>query len=124
MEREHSEGVAPVRLFGARNLKALGELRDVLRDQEVLALSEIAADLASAAESLARAQESQERSQPVEWMTAKQAASYVKRSETAFSNIVAAGGIPKHYLTERGILFNRNEVDDWLMGRTSPEDCL
>jgi hypothetical protein len=29
----------------------------------------------------------------------------------------AGGEIPKHYLTERGILFSRKELDEWLMER-------
>jgi hypothetical protein len=31
--------------------------------------------------------------------------------------VVAKGEIPKHYLTERGILFSRKELDEWLMER-------
>lgn len=30
--------------------------------------------------------------------------------------------IPRHYLTERGILFSRKEIDEWLMERRSPLD--
>jgi hypothetical protein len=42
-----------------------------------------------------------------EWVDAEQAAAYRKRTPKTFRNIVAAGEIPKHNLTERGILFSR-----------------
>lgn len=42
---------------------------------------------------------------------------YLKRTPKTFRNIVATGEIPKHYLTERGILFSRKELDEWLMSR-------
>lgn len=45
------------------------------------------------------------------------AATYLKRTPKAFEKVVAQGEISKHYLTERGILFSRKELDGWLMGR-------
>jgi hypothetical protein len=30
--------------------------------------------------------------------------------------------LPRHYVTERRILYNRREIDEWLMVRTSPLD--
>ncbi len=50
-------------------------------------------------------------------MTFEQAASYLQRTPKAFEKIVAKGEIPRHYITERGILFNRKALDEWLMGR-------
>jgi excisionase family DNA binding protein len=50
-------------------------------------------------------------------MTAEEAAAYLKRTPKAFEKIVAKGEIPRHYLTERGILFSRKELDEWLMER-------
>ncbi len=52
-----------------------------------------------------------------EWMDPDAAASYLKRTPKAFEKVIAKGEIPKHYLTERGILFSRKELDEWLMGR-------
>jgi len=52
-----------------------------------------------------------------EWMTVEQAASYLQRTQKAFEKIVAKGEIPRHYITERGILFNRKELDEWLLRR-------
>lgn len=57
-------------------------------------------------------------------MTAEEAARYLKRTPKAFEKVAAAGEIPKHYLTERGILFSHKELDEWLMARISPEDVL
>ena len=50
-------------------------------------------------------------------MTIKQAASYLQRTSKAFEKIVAKGEIPRHYITERGIHFNRKELDEWLLRR-------
>jgi hypothetical protein len=97
--------------------RAISEAREVLRSYEASALADVAAALAAAAESLARtARELREMSQD-EWMDADQAAAYLKRTPKTFRNIVVAGEIPKHYLTERGILFSRKELDEWLMSR-------
>jgi hypothetical protein len=46
---------------------------------------------------------------------------YLKRMPKTFE-IVAKGEIPKHYLTERGILFFRKELDEWLTGRSRERD--
>jgi predicted HTH domain antitoxin len=45
------------------------------------------------------------------------AARYLKRTPRAFEKVVARGDIPKHYLTDRGILFSRKELDEWLLER-------
>ena len=45
------------------------------------------------------------------------AAAYLKRTPQAFQKIMAKGEIPKHYVTERVILFNRKELDECLLGR-------
>jgi acyl-CoA reductase-like NAD-dependent aldehyde dehydrogenase len=97
--------------------RALAEAREALRGYEASALADVAAMLAKAAESLARtARELREMSQD-EWMDAERATAYLKRTPKTFRNIVATGEIPKHYLTERGILFSRKELDEWLMSR-------
>ncbi len=93
------------------------EARDALRGYEVTALAGVAATLAEAAESLARTARELREMAPDEWMDAEQCAAYLKRTPKAFEKVVARGEIPKHYLTDRGILFSRKELDKWLMGR-------
>jgi hypothetical protein len=93
-------------------------VREVLRGAEERTLAEIAAVLAEAAESVARAVEVAREAQPGAWMDSKQAAAYLAgRTEDSFEKIVAKTDIPKHRLTERVILYNRAELDAWLMGR-------
>lgn len=97
--------------------RALSEAREALKNYETAALADVAATLAEAAESLARTARELKEAGYDEWMDAEQAAAYLKRTPKTFRNIVAAGEIPKHYLTERGILFSRKELDEWLMSR-------
>jgi hypothetical protein len=47
----------------------------------------------------------------------REGGSLLKRTPKAFEEVVAQGEIPKHYITERGILFSRKELDEWLMKR-------
>lgn len=96
---------------------ALAEAREALKGYETSALADVAAMLAHTAESLARTARDIRETGYDEWMDADQAAAYLKRTTRAFKNIVAAGDIPKHYLTERGILFSRKELDEWLINR-------
>ncbi len=97
--------------------RTLSEVKDALRSYETTALAGVAATLAEAAESLARtARELHELSRE-EWMDSDAAASYLKRTPKAFEKVISKGEIPKHYLTERGILFSRQELDEWLMRR-------
>ena len=97
--------------------RALAEAREVLKDYETSALADVAATLAEAAESLARTARELKDASYDEWMDAEQAAAYLKRTPKTFRNIVATGEIPRHYLTERGILFSRRELDEWLINR-------
>jgi hypothetical protein len=96
---------------------ALAEAREALIGYETTALADVAAMLAQAAESLARTARDLREAGYDEWMDADHAAYYLKRTPKTFRNIVAAGEIPKHYLTERGILFSRKELDEWLINR-------
>ncbi len=50
-------------------------------------------------------------------MTHEQAAAYLQRTPGAFKELVRTEEVPKHYLSERGILYSRKELDAWLMGR-------
>lgn len=93
-------------------------VREVLRGAEERTLAEIAAVLAEAAESVARAVEAAREAQPGAWMDSKQAAAYLAgRTEDSFEKIAAKTDIPKHRLTERVILYNRAELDAWLLNR-------
>ena len=95
----------------------LGEARRILEGVEATALGGVAQMLAETAESLARTARELKGITPDEWLTFEEAAAYLKKTPRAFEKIVAKGEIPKHYLTERGILFSRKELDEWLMGR-------
>lgn len=97
--------------------KALSEAREALEGYEASALAGVAATLAEAAESLARTSRELREMGHDEWMDADQAAAYLKKTPKTFRNIVAAEDVPRHYLTERGVLFSRKELDEWLMGR-------
>ncbi len=50
-------------------------------------------------------------------MDAAASSAYLKRTPKAFEIVIAKGEIPKHHLTERGILFSRKEFGEWLIGR-------
>ena len=97
--------------------QALLDAKEALRGYETTALASVAATLAEAAESLARTVRELHGMRCNEWMTVEQAASYLQRTQKAFEKIVAKGEIPRHYITERGILFNRKELDEWLLRR-------
>ena len=95
----------------------LAAARRVLENMEAETLAGVAQLLADAAESLARTIEAMRAVQPGEWMDHAQAAAYLNRTPGAFKEPVRTESIPKHYLSERGILYNRAELDAWLMGR-------
>lgn len=95
----------------------IAAVRDVLRGTEERTLAEVAGVLAEAAESVARAVEVVRQTQPAEWMDSKRAARYLGKSQDSFEKVVAWGEVPRHYLTERNILFSRTELDARLMGR-------
>ncbi len=104
------------RLMGVS--KDVAAAREVLRSAEERTLAEVAAVLAEAAETVARAVEAARETQPGAWMDSKQAAAYLAgRTEDSFEKIVTKTDIHKHRLTERVILYNRAELDAWLMGR-------
>ena len=95
----------------------LREARLILEGVETQVLVGVARMLAETAESLARTARELKEISPDEWMDAEGAAAYLKRTPKAFEKVVAKGEIPRHYLTERGILFSRKELDEWLMER-------
>lgn len=96
--------------------RSMREAKEMLSAVEAQALVGVASVLAETAESLARTAECLEAMQPSEWMDAEQAAAYLAdRSRDSFDKV--APSLPKHYLTERRPLYNRREIDEWLMSR-------
>jgi excisionase family DNA binding protein len=89
----------------------------VLEVVEATALGGVAQMLAQTAETLARTARELKGIAPDERLTFEEAAAYLKKTPKAFEKVVAKGEIPKHYLTERGILFSRKELDEWLLER-------
>jgi hypothetical protein len=108
-ETEEAGGVEDM----AAVARSMREAKDVLSLVETRTLVGV---LSEAAESLARTAERLEAMRPAEWMDAEQAAAYLAdRSRDSFDKV--APSLPKHYLTERRPLYNRRELDEWLMGR-------
>jgi excisionase family DNA binding protein len=97
--------------------RKLGEARRILESVEATALGGVAQMLAETAESLARTARELKGIAPDEWLTFEEAAAYLKKTPKAFENVVSRGEMPRHYLTERGILFSRKELDEWLIER-------
>ena len=96
--------------------KNMRDAKDLLSEVENRTLVGVAGVLSEAAESLARTAERLEAMRPVEWMDAEQAAAYLAdKSRDSFDKVAPL--LPKHYLTERRPLYNRREIDKWLMGR-------
>ncbi|MDP9439887.1 MAG: helix-turn-helix domain-containing protein [Actinomycetota bacterium] len=52
-----------------------------------------------------------------EWLTPREAASYLRRTPEAFRKLVEREGVPRHFLTGRNALFSRTELDRWLKKR-------
>ena len=97
--------------------REIAAVREALSGLETQALVGAVQALADVAESLARTTEVMRAMQPAEWMTHEQAAAYLQRTPGAFKELVRTEEVPKHYLSERGILYSRTELDTWLMGR-------
>lgn len=98
--------------------RGVSEAQEALRSLEVAALTEVAAQLAGAASDLALAAKDLKESQPPLWMDAGTAATrYGYPSGDAFEKAARKEGAPKHYFGERKPLYNREEIDAWLMGR-------
>lgn len=95
----------------------LNDAREALEAIEAHVLAEVAATLSRAADSLSRTAERLEKMAPQEWMGPEDAAAYLGKSRHAFQKAVAQEGVPRHYLTDRRPLFNRRELDEWLLSR-------
>lgn len=95
--------------------KTLSETRDALRQYETSALVDVAQILSDVAESLAHTTRELAVMGREEWLDAEGARHHLKRSRKQFEKI--APRLPRHYVSERGILYNVRELDEWLMDR-------
>lgn len=95
--------------------RALSETRDALRQYESSALADVALTLSEVAESLAYTTRELAVIGREEWVDAEGARLHLKRTKKQFEKI--APRLPRHYVSERGILYNVRELDEWLMGR-------
>jgi|GEM_PF-2363246 len=96
------------------------EIRDaraVLDGLEARALAGVAETLTQAADSLAQTAERLEALNPDDLMDAEECAVFLRKSRKALDHLLAATDIPRHYITERGILFSRKEVYEWVLDR-------
>jgi|SRR5215204_3053662 len=102
----------------AKKIRELEEAKRILEDVEATTLSGVALALTEAAHSLSQTAKNLTEMRAAEWMTAKQAATYLGcESVKAFEKIASREGIPKHYLSARAPRYNRGELDAWLMRR-------
>ena len=95
--------------------RTLSETREALRQFETSALADVARTLSEVAESLAQTTRELSAVRREEWVDAEGARSHLKRTRKQFERI--APHLPRHYVSERGILYNVKELDAWLMGR-------
>jgi acyl-CoA reductase-like NAD-dependent aldehyde dehydrogenase len=98
----------------ARDLK---NAREILEAVEARTLAGVAAMLSKAADTLSHTADRLEKMAPQEWMGLEEAANHLGKSKHAFQKIVAQEDVPRHYLTGRRPLFNRRELDEWLLSR-------
>lgn len=95
--------------------RTLSETREALRQFETSALADVARTLSEVAESLAHTTRELAVVGREEWVDAEGARLHLKRTRKQFEKI--APQLPRHYLSERGILYNVRELDEWLMSR-------
>ena len=96
------------------------EIRDaraVLDGLEARALAGVAETLTQAANSLAQTAERLEALNPNDLMDADECAVFLRKTRKAFDHLLATTDLPRHYVTERGILFSRREVYGWVLDR-------
>lgn len=95
--------------------RALSEARDTLRHFETSALTDVAQTLSEITESLAQTTAEIAATRREEWVDAEGARLHLKRTKKQFERI--GPQLPRHYVSERGILYNVREIDEWLMNR-------
>ena len=96
-------------------VRTLSETREALRQFETSALADVARTLSEVAESLARTVTELAVAKREEWLDAEGARLHLKRTKKQFERI--APRLPRHHVSERGILHNARELDEWLMDR-------
>lgn len=95
--------------------RALSETRDTLRHFETSALTDVAHTLSEVTERLAQTTAELAATRREEWVDAEGARLHLKRTKKQFERI--APQLPRHYVSERGILYNVREINEWLMNR-------
>jgi hypothetical protein len=95
--------------------RTLSETREALRQFETSALADVARTLSEVAGSLANTTRELALIGREEWVDAEGARLHLKRTRKQFERI--APHLPRHYVSERGILYNVRELDEWLMSR-------
>lgn len=103
------------RTSSADMARALSETRDTLRHFETSALTEVAHTLSEVTERLAQTTAELAATRREEWVDAEGARLHLKKTKKQFERI--APQLPRHYVSERGILYNVRELDEWLMNR-------
>jgi hypothetical protein len=94
---------------------------DALGDQggaaqfETSTLADLERTLSEFAESLAQTTSELAAIRWEEWVDAEGARLHLKRTKKQFERI--APQLPRHYISEHGILYNVRELDEWLMDR-------
>ncbi|QIN84409.1 hypothetical protein GBA63_18510 [Rubrobacter tropicus] len=86
-----------------------------MRQFETSALADVARTLSEVAESLSQTTRELALIQREEWADGEGIRLHLKRTKKQFERI--APHLPRHYVSERGILYNVREVDEWLMSR-------
>ena len=99
----------------AEAVRTLSETREVLREFETSALADVARTLSEVAESLAWTTREISVTRREEWVDAEGATLHLKRTRKQVERIVPQ--LPRHYVSEREILYNVREIDEWLMNR-------
>lgn len=115
MERSGELASADRTPSSAEVARTLSETRDALRQYETSALADVARTLSDVAESLAQTTRELAVIGREEWVDAEGACLHLKRTKKQFEKI--APQLPRHYVSERGILYNLREIDEWLMDR-------
>ena len=95
----------------AEAVRTLSETREVLREFETSALADVARTLSEVA--WTKREISVTRRE--EWVDAEGATLHLKRTRKQVERIVPQ--LPRHYVSEREILYNVREIDEWLMNR-------
>ena len=91
------------------------EARDTLLHFETSTLTDMAQTLSEITKSLAQTIAELVATRREEWLDAEGARLHLKRTKKQFERI--APQLPRHYVSERGILYNVRELDEWLMSR-------